>query len=248
MGEKTEISWTNHTFNGWWGCTRIAPGCDNCYAATLDARTGGDYWNPHVAPRRTMPENWRKVIKWNEQAVIENRRHKVFCGSMMDWCDKDAPEGARDDLFQLIKQTPMLDWQLLTKRATLIKRSLPSDWGDGYHNVWLGVTVENKEFGFSRIDELREIPAKIKFISAEPLLSSLNGICLEGIDWVIIGGESGPGWRPMNRAWVDDLMSACAHESIPVWFKQWGGNTKGKGGCEINGREHKFWPKNVMAE
>lgn len=90
MGDTTGISWTDHTFNPWWGCTKIAPGCDNCYAATLDKRTGGNYWDAHQKPRRTKPNNWRRVMKWQEQAEIENRRHRVFCGSMMDWCDKEV--------------------------------------------------------------------------------------------------------------------------------------------------------------
>ncbi|MEM6775636.1 MAG: DUF5131 family protein, partial [Pseudomonadota bacterium] len=174
MGDTTGISWTDHTFNPWWGCTKIAPGCDNCYAATLDARTGGDYWDPKVAPRRTKAPNWRKPRKWNEIAEISNRRRRVFCGSMMDWCDKNAPPGARAELFELIKQTPMLDWQLLTKRATRIQECLPADWGDGYPNVWLGVTAEDVEFGIPRINALREIPAAVRFVSAEPLLEDLG--------------------------------------------------------------------------
>lgn len=111
MADETAISWTDHTFNPWWGCTAIADGCDNCYAAALDKRTGGDYWNPKVDPRRTRVQNWNKVSKWNEQAAIENRRHRVFCGSMMDWCDKNAPDGVYEPLWQLISDTSMIDWR-----------------------------------------------------------------------------------------------------------------------------------------
>lgn len=243
MGDTTGISWTDHTFNSWWGCTKIAPGCDNCYAATLDARTGGDYWDPKKAPRRTKQPNWKKVLKWNEQAEIENRRHKVFCGSMMDWCDNAVPDEWRDDLWELIRATPHLDWQLLTKRATRIEACLPADWGDGYPNVWLGVTVEDMEFGYPRINALRRIPAAVRFISAEPLLSYLFEVDLSGIDWVIIGGESGPGYRPMNPEWASHLRFLCAVQAIPVWFKQWGGNTADKGGCQIWGREIKEFPR-----
>lgn len=243
MGDQTNISWCDSTFNPWWGCAKIAPGCDNCYAAALDKRAGGNFWDPHTPPRRTRPLNWRQVRQWNATAEIESRRRRVFCGSMMDWCDKDAPEGAREELFRLIKVTPMLDWQLLTKRATLIERSLPADWGDGYKNVWLGVTAENKEYGYPRIDILRGIPARLRFISAEPLLGEMDDIYLGGIDWVIMGGESGPGYRPMEPSWANNLIVACESQGVPVWFKQWGGNTRGKGGCEINGREHKQWPR-----
>ena len=242
MGDTTEISWTDHTFNPWWGCTKIAPGCDNCYAATLDKRTGGDYWDVKQKPRRTLPPNWKKVIKWNKQATEEGERHRVFCGSMMDWCDKDAPEGARDELFELIRDTPMLDWQLLTKRATLIKKCLPDDWGNGYENVWLGVTCEDLDYGIPRLMALRDIPAKIKFLSCEPLLEDIGHINLGWIDWVIIGGESGANYRPMNTEWAENLRDVCISQNTPVWFKQYGGNTAGKGGCLLGGKEYKQWP------
>ena len=242
MAEFTGISWTDHTFNPWWGCTPIAPGCDNCYAAALDARTGGNYFDVHVKPRMAKPINWRKVLKWNEHAEIVNRRCRVFCGSMMDWCDKDAPAGAREDLFALIRSTPMLDWQLLTKRATLIERSLPKDWGIGYPNVWLGVTAENRSHGYPRLDCLRNIPAKIRFVSAEPLLESLEDINLSGIHWLIIGGESGPGYRAMDWRWANNLRLKAESENVPVWFKQHGGTKRDKGGCLLLGHEIKQWP------
>ena len=243
MADTTAISWTDHTFNPWWGCTKIAPGCDNCYAAAFDKRAGGNYFNAHIKPRRTLPSNWYKVLKWNDWAFDESRRHRVFCGSMMDWCDKDAPVDALDDLWQLIRDTPMLDWQLLTKRATLIKRCLPDDWGEGYPNVWLGVTVEDKPYGYPRIDALRQLPAKVRFISAEPILEGgMDDIYLAGIHWAIIGGESGVGYREMKKEWATDLLDSCEEQDVPVWFKQWGGNSRDKGGCLIYGREHKEWP------
>lgn len=138
----------------------------------------------------------------------------------------------------------MLDWQLLTKRATLIRDRLPPDWGNGYNNVWLGITVEDDNYGFARLNAFCEIQAKVKFVSAEPLLSD---ICLgdfDGIDWIIIGGESGPKARPMNPLWVTRLMAVCEAFSIPVWFKQWGGSGKDKGGDLINGKNTlKNWPE-----
>lgn len=242
MGDETGISWTDHTFNPWWGCTAIAPGCENCYAAALDKRTGGDYWNPKNKPRLTKTANWNKVLKWDEQAEIENRRHRVFCGSMMDWCDKDAPEGALDELWWHIRATPNLDWQLLTKRATLIQQRLPDDWGEGYENVWLGVTAENAEHGSRRIEALKNIPAKVRFVSAEPLLEDISETNLEGINWLIIGGESGSNCRPMQPHWVTNLISSAIEHDVAVWFKQWGGNTKDKGGCLIGNTELKQWP------
>jgi protein gp37 len=246
MADKTEISWTDHTFNPWWGCTAIAPGCDNCYAAAMDKRTGGSFFDSKVKPRRTSQANWNKVLTWNRKAEKDGVRRKVFCGSMMDWCDKDAPEGALEDLFSIIRMTPMLDWQLLTKRATLIKERLPSDWGDGYPNVWIGITVEDDNYGYKRLEAFKDIKAKVKFISAEPLLSDISNAPLEGINWVIIGGESGPGARPMDQYWVDLLMGKCHLLGIPVWFKQWGGNTKDKGGNLINSNIHQNFPENTQ--
>ena len=161
----------------------------------------------------------------------------------MDWCDKDAPEGALDDLFELIRDTPMLEWLLLTKRANRIVQSLPNDWGpDGYENVRLGVTVEDTD-ACIKVDFLRDIPAKIHFISAEPLLGDISGMDLTNIDWTIIGGESGPNSRYMEPYWALKLAICCEAEGTAVWFKQHGGNTKDKGGCLLNGRERKNWPK-----
>ena len=249
MADETGISWTDHTFNPWWGCTKIAPGCDNCYAATFDKRTGGDYWNPHNKPRRTSEANWRKVHKWNKLAEQEGRRHRVFCGSMMDWCDNQVPDTWRYDLFWLIRETPHLDWQLLTKRAARIQDCLPDDWGYWeccYDNVWLGVTVENVQYGLSRAEALQAIPAKVRFLSCEPLIAPIDNAfpyLFHGIDWVIVGGESGPGCRPMETAWAESILNHCHEIDLPVWFKQHGGNTKDKGGCEIFGREIKQWPR-----
>ncbi|MEM0953300.1 MAG: phage Gp37/Gp68 family protein [Pseudomonadota bacterium] len=242
MADVTGISWTDHTFNPWWGCTAVAPGCDNCYAAAFDKRTGGDYWDPHVDPRLTGRDNWRKPIKWNKQAQKEKRRHRVFCGSMMDWCDKNAPPGALEALWALIRATPFLDWQLLTKRATLIQDRLPADWGAGYSNVWLGVTAEDCKHGRPRVEALRRVPARVRFVSAEPLLESITPLNLRGIHWLIIGGESGPGYRPMHPDWAYSLKEECRQQNVACWFKQWGGNTGDKGGCLIDGVEHKQWP------
>jgi|TARA_Y100000310_G_scaffold343309_1_gene450321 protein gp37 len=252
MADETGISWTDHTFNPWWGCSRVAPGCDNCYAAALDKRTGGAHWdNLSIKPRLTKDANWRKPLKWNKDAAAIGQRRRVFCGSMMDWTDKNAPEGALDRLWELIRKTPWLDWQLLTKRATLIKKRLPVDWGFGYENVWLGVTCENIQHGIPRVHALQEIPAIVRFVSAEPLLEEITSNNFVGftdkskpygIDWIIIGGESGPDCRPMKREWVHRLLMWTNWNEVPVWFKQWGGNSKDKGGCNYGGSEIKEWP------
>lgn len=243
MGDTTGISWTDHTFNPWWGCTKIAPGCDNCYAAALDKRTGGDHWNAKVQPRLTSEQNWNKPLRWNKLHGMAGDRGRVFCGSMMDWCDKDAPEGARTRLFNIIERCNWLDFQLLTKRAKLIERSLPKCWEVArFSNVWLGVTVENREFGYPRIDAIRSIPAAVRFLSVEPMLERMPDIDLTGIDWVICGGESGPGFRPFDPEWSQELAEICHRARVAYWFKQHGGRDADKGGCLLGGVEYKQWP------
>jgi protein gp37 len=160
---------------------------------------------------------------------------------MCDVFDKNAPDGQRERLWQLIRDTPMLDWQLLTKRAPNIEKCLPDDWGDGYSNVWLGVTVEDKKHGLRRAEVLRSIPAKIRFLSIEPLLECLGLYYYGAFDWVIVGGESGHHARPMEESWVWSIKGQCEDDGTPFFFKQWGGR-KDKGGCLMNGAEFKQWP------
>ncbi|MCG7952655.1 MAG: phage Gp37/Gp68 family protein [Candidatus Thiodiazotropha endolucinida] len=246
MAETTEIAWTDSTFSPWWGCSKVAPGCDHCYALDLDKRTGGDHWGPDRTPRSMSDSYWKKPLSWDrnhQKFAQENngRRRRVFCGSVCDWADKNGPVSERERLWSLIKETPMLDWQLLTKRAPNIERYLPEDWGDGYPNAWLGVTVEDRKHGLPRLDILREIPSRLRFLSIEPLLEDLGPLNLRGIHWVIVGGESGPLARPLEEAWVTAIQEQCAEQGVPFFFKQWGAR-RGKGGCLINGIEVKQWP------
>jgi len=241
MADKTEITWTDSTFNPWLGCTKVAPGCDHCYAEEFDKRFGGKNWGIGSVPRIMSDNNWRNPVRWQKKAELTGDRRKVFCGSMCDWCDKNAPKGQRDRLWQLIRDTPDLDWQLLTKRAPNIKKYLPVDWLGGYQNVWLGVTVENKKHGLRRLDMLRDIPAKVRFLSIEPLIENLGDLDLSGIHWVIVGGESGNQARPMDPAWVDSIQKQGKEQEVPFFFKQWGGR-RNKGGCLLRGHEVKEWP------
>lgn len=241
MAEQTQISWADSTFNPWWGCTKIAPGCDNCYASALDKRTGGDHWGAETTPRILSDANWKKPHQWQRQAEKTKEPRKVFCGSMCDWADNNAPSGQRERLWDLIRATPLLTWQLLTKRAPNISKFLPDDWGDGYQNVWLGVTVEDCKHGLPRVDILRCIPAAVHFLSVEPLLEDLGILDLNGIDWVIVGGESGHHARPMEPGWAASVKTQCEAQDTPFFFKQWGGR-KDKGGCILSGSEVKQWP------
>ena len=227
MAEETGIAWTDSTFNAWWGCVKVGPECEHCYAETLDAATGGNHWGVRSLPRKMSSGNWRNPRVWNrdhEEFFLKNgHKRRVFCGSMMDWCDKNAPEGQRDRLWTLIKETPNLSWLMLTKRSPNIVKYLPSDWGEGYDNVAIGVSVGNRKHGLKRIDDLRKIPAKIRFLSIEPLLEDLGEINLDGIHWVIVGGESGEGFRSMNMDWAYKIYIQCKLKGIPFFFKQQGG-------------------------
>ena len=241
MADKTKIAWTNSTFNPWWGCSKVGPDYDHCYAEALDRRMGGDHWGENKTPRMMSVDYWHKPVKWNRIAETSRVRRRIFCGSMCDWADNNARDRDRAQLWDLIRATPMLDWQLLTKRAPNIVRYLPEDWHDGYKNVLLGVTVENRKNGLPRVEYLRQVPAKVRFLSIEPLLEDLGEIDLSGIHWVIVGGESGHGARPMEVAWVKSVRRQCERKGAVFFFKQWGGRID-KGGCLINGIEVKQWP------
>lgn len=241
MGENTKIEWATHTFNAWWGCTKVSQGCVHCYAETMDKRTGGDHWGPGK-PRKTMSDSyWHQPLKWDAAAKASDRRDRVFCSSMADVFDIEAPAGQRERIWGLIRQTPNLDWLLLTKRPGNIRDMLPADWGNGYPNVWLGATVEDQSAADTRIPILLSIPAVVRFLSCEPLIgpvtfrwaawaplsrepgavnNHLDG--LKGIDWVICGGESGHGSRPMHPDWARSLRDQCVEAGVPFLFKQWG--------------------------
>lgn len=252
----TNIAWTatvmpdgrvkpGYSFNEWWGCSSPAgAGCDHCYAAMLDRRTGGHHFGIGTSPRLTKEKNRNQPYRWNRESEAIGVRQKVFCGSMMDFFDRHAPSGARGPLWEKVKATQWLDWLILTKRPGNILKMLPADWGDhGYPNAWMGVTVENKRSGLRRLDQLRNIPARIRFLSVEPLLEDLGSIDLTGIHWCIVGGESGSGFRKMEKAWVDRVIAQCREQGVSIFFKQWGGTARDAGGCMIDGIEIKEWPK-----
>ena len=222
MGEVTGIAWTDHTFNGWVGCQKVSPGCDHCYAeAMMDHRYGKVKWGPHGKRKRTSEANWKLPYRWERQAVKAKERRRVFTASLADVFDNKAPEGAREDLFKMIRQTPTLDWQLLTKRPENIAKMLPPDWGDGYDNVWLGTTAEDQEHYDRRWSVLRRTPAVVRFISYEPALGPLK---LAGHwsrpDWIICGGESGSKARYMEPQWAYDVRDQCQQMGIAFFMKQ----------------------------
>lgn len=174
MGVETKIQWTDHTFNAWWGCTKVSAGCDHCYAEAFDHRLGGAHWGAGAARKVFKDKHWSEPRRWNEAARKAGKRARVFCSSMADVFDSEAPEGELTKLWELIRETPWLDWQLLTKRPHRIAQSLPADWGDGWPNVWLGTTVENQEQAELRIPRLLAVAARVRFLSCEPLLGQVD--------------------------------------------------------------------------
>jgi len=279
--QNSKIEWCDHTFNPWHGCQRVSPGCEHCYAEVLNRRYGYDNWGPaKTTPRRMMSESyWRQPVRWNAQAEQAGQRARVFCASMADVFE-DHPDvvEARQRLFELIGQTPHLDWLLLTKRPEnilpLTRRAIDPFYGplgnecaepNGldvaefdqlFPNVWLGTSVEDQQRADERIPELLKVPARVRFLSCEPLLGPLDlsrwlpdihtpidqvpdGDAPIGIydpftrerypdpaeieiHWIICGGESGPGARPMHPNWARQLRDQCVAAGVSFFFKQWG--------------------------
>jgi protein gp37 len=242
VSAKTGIAWTDHTFNPWWGCTKVSPGCTNCYAERDSKRYGFKVWGP-VGPtveRRVFGEkHWAEPLKWNREAEREGRSHRVFCASMADVFEADAPEGEQRRLFKLIEATPHLTWQLLTKRPELVLDVVPIRWSDGFPpNVWLGVSVEDQQRADERIPLLLQTPARVRFLSVEPLLGPVDlsawlacgdgtgignyGLRSADLHWVICGGESGSGARPCSIEWIRSVLEQCWEAKVPAFCKQLG--------------------------
>jgi protein gp37 len=224
MAENSKIEWTDHTFNPWIGCQKVSPGCDHCYAESLSKRYGWVEWGPHGQRKRTSEANWKKPRQWAKAARTSGRRPRVFCASLADVFDNQAPQEWRDDLFRVIQETPELDWLLLTKRPENIAKMLPVAWishPDGVQkNVWLGTTCEDQAAYDQRWPILSKVPATIHFISYEPAIGPLriNGALVP--DWLICGGESGPGARYMLPAWAVDIRNDCERVGTYFFMKQ----------------------------
>ena len=233
MGADSKIEWTHHTFNAWIGCQRVSPGCEHCYAEALSKRMGWARWGPKE-PRKILSEAyWRGPLKWNRDAASVGERHRVFCSSLSDVFE-DRPElrEHRQRLFGLIIETPHLDWLLLTKRPENVERLMPdfaAPFGVWPDNVWLGTTVEDQRRADERIGDLLRIPAAVRFLSAEPLLEAVDLKLsvrdqddVGRVDWVIAGGESGPGARPFELSWARNIVRQCRDAGVPVLVKQLG--------------------------
>jgi protein gp37 len=221
MAKDSRIEWTHHTFNPWWGCVKVSPACANCYAETWAHRLGMRLWGRRESRKFFSVEHWRQPVRWNAEARRDGVRRRVFCASMADVFEARAELSEwRSKLWPLIEQTESLDWLLLTKRPQNVGRMIP--WDEWPANVWLGTTAESQKQADNRIPHLLDSPARVHFISAEPLLAPVSIKKWKGIDWVIAGGESGHRARPTDPEWVRSLRDECSAAGIAFHFKQWG--------------------------
>jgi protein gp37 len=221
------------------GCTKVSPGCKHCYAAVFAERWRGVPGHPYEQgfDLRLVPEKLFDPLDWS-------RPRTVFVNSMSDLFQDGVEDSFIDKVFGIMGLADWHIYQVLTKRAARMRRVISRRHTDLAHlkHIWLGVSVEDRRFGVPRIEELRRTPAAIRFLSVEPLLEDLGEMDLRNIDWVIVGGESGPGARPMRRTWVRSILRQCRMHRIPFFFKQWGGVQKGKHGRKLDGRDYDELP------
>ncbi len=247
MGLQSAIEWTDATWNPVTGCTEVSPGCDHCYARTFAERWRGIPGHPYEQgfDLRLWPERLNNPLRWKKP-------RRIFVNSMSDLFHKDVPDEFILQVFTVMAQASWHTFQVLTKRPARLARLVPKitatltqetnqtiPWPA---HIWLGVSVETLRYKW-RVDELRKVPASIRFVSAEPLLDALQELDLWGIDWLIAGGESGPGHRPCNPKWIRELRDKCQREDVAFFFKQWGGRAPSSGGRLLDGRTWDEYPQ-----
>ncbi|MBI1852631.1 MAG: phage Gp37/Gp68 family protein [Planctomycetes bacterium] len=239
----TKIEWTDETWNPVTGCVKVSPGCKHCYAETFAERFRGTVspggrlhpffpgFDPTLRPERlSQPTRWRAP-------------RRVFVNSMSDLFGAFVPDEYLARVFEAMRETPQHTYQVLTKRADRLQSWTEAQpWLSSARHIWLGVSVEDKSFGLPRIDGLRASTAAVRFLSVEPLLESLGPLDLREIDWVIVGGESGPGARPLDRRWVREIRDQCVTAGVAFFFKQWGGVRKHRTGRILDGRTWDEFP------
>jgi protein gp37 len=239
MANQSNIEWTEATWNPITGCSKVSAGCKNCYAERLALRLHA-MGNPRYRNgfKLTLHDDLMELPKrWRDPRLI-------FVNSMSDLFHEQVPLEFIQCLFATMRACPQHTFQILTKRSTRLRRLASQlDWPT---NVWMGVSVEDARV-FSRVDDLRRVPAVIRFLSCEPLIGSLTGIDLSGIEWVIVGGESGWGARPMKIEWIREIFRECRKQKIPFFFKQWGGVRKDLTGRMLRGRTYDEMPATVAA-
>ena len=240
MSATSKIEWTDATWNPVRGCTKISPGCKHCYAETFAERFRNVKGHPfeHGFDLRLVPEKLGDPIRWSTPK-------KIFVNSMSDLFHPKVPDEFIEDVCRVMLAANWHTYQVLTKRADRMSEMLRGKLKSAAsaQHIWWGVSVENRKDGLPRVESLRSGSASIAFLSVEPLLEDLGALNLSGIDWVIVGGESGNGARPIDAAWVRSIRSQCRTQRVPFFFKQWGGVRKAKTGRTLDGKTYDAYPK-----
>lgn len=244
VSQNSKIEWTDATWNPVRGCTKVSPGCKHCYAETFAERFRGVPGHPFEFgfDLRLVPEKLVDPLRWATPRMI-------FVNSMSDLFHKDVPDAYIESVAHVMMQANWHTYQVLTKRADRLQAMLADrlSVAAGQSHIWWGVSVEDRKHGLPRVAELRDSPARVRFLSIEPLLEDLGRINLRGIHWVIVGGESGPGARPMSAEWVREIKDQCKKASVPFFFKQWGGVRKSETGRELDGKTYSQFPEREEA-
>ncbi len=242
MSRDSAIEWTDATWNPVRGCTKISPGCKHCYAETFAERFRGVKGHPYEQgfDLRLIPEKLAEPLRCRKPRMI-------FVNSMSDLFHSEVPESYIVAVARVMSAANWHTYQVLTKRSDRLRKLLDSTLGFAARqsHIWWGVSVEDKKYGLPRIDDLRKAPASVRFLSVEPLLENVGRLTLDGISWVIVGGESGPGARPMKKEWVTSVRDQCRQNRVPFFFKQWGGTRKKVTGRNLEGRTYDEFPQRV---
>ncbi len=242
MSEHSSIEWTDATWNPIRGCTKISPGCAHCYAETFAERFRGVPGHPYEQgfDLRFVPEKLAEPLRWTQPKM-------VFVNSMSDLFHCDVPDEYIHSVVRVMQTADWHTYQVLTKRSERMRDLLKSSLREAARapHIWWGVSVENRQHGLPRKEHLQAAPAQVRMLSVEPLLEDLGTINLEGIHWVILGGESGHGARPLRKEWVVSIRDQCRDAEVPFFFKQWGGVRKSKAGRALDGRTYDEVPKRV---
>lgn len=240
MSATSSIEWTDATWNPVRGCTKISPGCKHCYAETFAERFRGVPGHPYEQgfDLKLIPEKLAEPLRWATPKTI-------FVNSMSDLFQAGVPDSYVEQVVRVMQMANWHTYQVLTKRADRMRDMLEDQlaFAAQDEHIWWGVSVEDRKYGLPRLDALRDATAAMRFLSIEPLLEDLGEIDLDGIDWLIVGGESGHGARPMEKAWVISLRKQCRSAKVPFFFKQWGGVRKSLAGRILDGRTYDDMPK-----
>lgn len=240
MSDHSKIEWTDTTWNPLRGCTKVSPGCKHCYAETFAERFRGVPGHPYEQgfDLRLVPEKLHEPFHWSSP-------RKVFVNSMSDLFQKDVPDGYIEDVARVMVDADWHIYQVLTKRSERLAELLQTKlrFAAERSHIWWGVSVEDRRYGLPRIEHLRSAPAAIRFLSIEPLLEDLSSFNMTGIHWAIVGGESGPGARPIEEQWVENVRRLCRRDGVKFFFKQWGGVHKSVTGRKLRGRTYDEMPK-----